>query len=183
MTRRNRIFTLNIFMGLALIVCKNTYNYYLNKKESIKANTFINNIIKKEEIVDSNDYLGVISIPSINLKQGFYPLNSSNNDVNKSVQLIPSDMPNVLNGTLVLASHSGNDRVSHFKNLDKLTLNDNIYIYYKDEKYTYNLIEIYEVEKTGKVNIHRDPNLTTLALITCSKNSDKQVVYLAKLTE
>lgn len=182
MIKRNRIFTLNIFLGLTIIIYKNGYNYYLKLQENIKTDNFINNIQKKE-IISSNDYLGVISIPTINLKQGFYPLNSPNNDVNKSIQLIQSDMPNILNGTLVLASHSGNDRVSHFKNLDKLTLNDNIYIYYNKEKYTYKLIEVYEVEKTGKVNIHRNPNLTTLALITCSKTNNKQVVYIAKLIE
>lgn len=180
-----------IILAITLLIYNNLYNYYLNKKEELKVNEFIKenqtniNVVKLEEITNEikniNNFLGVISIPKINLNQGFYNLEDINNDVNKTIELLPSDMPNVLNGTLILASHSGNSRISYFKNLDKLSIDDYIYIYYDKQKYTYILTKIYEVEKTGEVTIHKNNNTTTLVLITCSKNNNKQVVYIANL--
>ena len=44
------------------------------------------------------------------------------------------------------------------------------------------LNNIYDVNKTGEVEIKRDPNKNTLTLITCTKDSDtKQTVYITYL--
>ncbi len=130
-------------------------------------------------------YFGYLQIPKINLNQGLVPLNSKNNNVNKNIQTIyPSDMPDVENGNLILAAHSGTSRISYFKNLYKLSTNDKFYILYNSQKYTYNIVNIYTVPKNGQVEIKRDLSKTVATLITCTKNDDTtQTVYIGELIE
>ena len=42
-------------------------------------------------------------------------------------------------------------------------------------------MNIYEIEKTGKANIVRNGSKTTLTLITCKGNEDKQLVVISEL--
>ena len=65
-------------------------------------------------------------------------------------------MPNIENGNLILASHSGTSNISYFKNLYKMQEGNKIYIYYSGIKYVYVLNNIYDVNKTGEVEIKRD---------------------------
>ena len=49
----------------------------------------------------------------------------------------------------------------------------------KNIKYSYKIVDIYEVEKDGTVAIYRDYSKSVLTLITCTRNSDtKQTVYI-----
>lgn len=143
--------------------------------------------IKEEKqsnnVLNNSDYFGYIQIPKINLTQGLVNLNSPNNNVNKNIQTIyPSDYPNVENGNLILAAHSGSSSIAYFKKLYLLNKNDQVNIIYNNEKYIYNIIDIYTVPKNGKVAIYREPNKTTLTLITCTKNDETtQTVYIAEL--
>ena len=51
-------------------------------------------------------------------------------------------------------------------------------------RYTYSLVNTYEVEKDGTVAIYRDYSKKVLTLITCTKNSDtKQTVFIFELEE
>lgn len=143
-----------------------------SKKES-----FNNKKSSKKE-----SYLGVIEISKINLKQGFYSKNSSKNTVSKNVELIKeSTMPDVEKGNLILAGHCGNSRVAFFKNLPKLENGDYATIYYNGKQYIYELINRYEIPKTGKANIHRDVSKTTLTLITCKHLTKKQIIFIFEL--
>ena len=100
------------------------------------------------------------------------------------IQIIDgSDMPNVTNGCFILAAHSGNASISYFKNLDKLSVGDSISLDYANNTYNYKIVNIYEVEKTGKVKIEREYDKTTLVLITCKHNTNKQIVLVANLME
>lgn len=148
--------------------------------ENQSSNTSSNNKINNNS---NNKYVGYLEIPKINLNQGLVALKDKNNNVNKNIQTIyPSDWPNVENGNLILASHSGNSSISYFKNLYQLTEGDTVNVYYTDVKYTYKIVNIYDVPKNGKVAIYRDTETTTLTLITCTKNSDTlQTVYIAYL--
>ena len=143
------------------------------------------NIIDKKEKINTTQkepYIGILEIPLLNLKKGFYKIDDVNNNVNRNIQVIKgSDMPNVVNGTFILAGHSGSGVYSHFKNLYKLSLNDDLYIYYGENKYSYKIVDIYDVEKNGKVKIKRDGNQTYLVLITCRYNTNKQIVIIAEL--
>lgn len=136
---------------------------------------------KKVKNVRSDDYLGIIEIPKINLQKRLYDINSYQNDVNKNIEILDSsDMPNVLGGNLILAAHNGNTSVGYFRNLHKLKLGDEVNISYNDVNYTYEITKIYDVLKTGKVNIKRDKSKTTITLITCL-GSDRQLVVIGYL--
>ena len=133
--------------------------------------------------VNKKEYIGYLEIKKINLKQGLVSKNSYYNNVNRNIQIIKSSSyPDEENGNTILASHSGTSSISYFKNLYKLEVNDEAKIYYKNNTYTYKLNNIYNVPKTGTVNIKRDIYKTTLTLITCTKGSKtEQTVYIFNL--
>ena len=130
-------------------------------------------------------YIGRIEIPQINLNKGFLDINDKNNTIKKNVMVHKlSDYPDVVNGNFILIAHSGTAYISFFKNLYKLNINDLVYIYYNNYKYTYQINNIYNVLKTGNVSIKRDYDKTTLTLITCTKDDDNhQTVYISYLIE
>lgn len=92
-----------------------------------------------------------------------------------------SDMPDVNLGNLILASHSGNSNISYFKNLDKLEIGDIASVYYFKKKYDYKLVNYYEVDKIGVVQIIKNNDVNCLTLITCKKNTNKQLVFIFEL--
>lgn len=195
--KSNKLFiisVINLVIGITLFTYNSVYDYYLNMLDKNKVDNYISNSKIKVNIVsidnentinneEVNNYLGVISIPKINLEQGFYDIDNPLNNVDKNIELISnSNMPDVENGTLILAAHSGNDRVSYFNKLYKLNIDDEIEIIYNKSKYLYKLIDIYEVEKTGSITLHNINNITSLVLVTCSNfNDNLQVVYISRL--
>lgn len=129
------------------------------------------------------EYLGIIDIPKINLYKGFYSKTSNLNNVKFNLFVLKeSDYPDVTNGNLIIAGHSGNYSNSYFANLYKLELEDTIIIHYNNKDYIYKITKIYNEEKTGTVRILRDRNKTSLTLITCTKD-DKyhQTIYISEL--
>lgn len=129
------------------------------------------------------DYIGILEIPKINLKNGFLDLSSRYNNVDYNITVIKgSTFPTEQNNNLILAAHSGACKICFFNKLYKLSLNDVAYIYYKNIKNYYKIVNIYEVEKDGTVPIYRDYAKNTLTLITCTRNSNtKQTVYILEL--
>lgn len=189
-------FVLLIFLGIVLITCgfcilllnktteireeikknKSVEKYLINQKTDVN--------IEPDNSVSQYDYIGVIEIPSIDLKRGFLDKDSIYNDVNYNIEvLIDSDMPDIKNGNFILAAHSGNTMVSYFKNINNLSLNDDIYIYYNGHKYIYKVMNKYQIEKTGYANIVRNNNKNTLTLITCISNTNYQLVVICELIE
>ena len=142
---------------------------------------------KEEDTSKKNqtiNYSMVLEIPKINLKKGLYDKNSKYNSVKYNIQILKeSDMPNVVNGNLILASHRGNSSVSYFNNLYKLSNGNQVYVYYNNVKYIYEITNMYEVEKTGTITIHRDRDETVIVLITCKKNENKQLVFIGNLID
>ena len=91
-------------------------------------------------------------------------------------------MPDIEKGNLVIAGHSGTSEVSYFRYLYKLVINDYCYIYYNGKKYTYKIVNIYNEKKDGKITIHKDSDIRTITLITCTLNNDNmQTVYIGNL--
>ena len=138
----------------------------------------------EEQETNIDTYLGVLEIPKINLKNGFYDLNSKYNNVDYNITVINgSTYPTEENNNLILAAHSGDCPVCYFENLYKLSLGDIAYLSYKNQKYSYKIVDIYEVEKDGTVAIYRDYSKNVLTLITCTRNSNtKQTVYILEQT-
>lgn len=139
-----------------------------------------NKEVKQEPAIDYSKYLGVLEIPKIGLKRGFYNTDSKYNDIQYNVTLVNgSTMPDVPKGNLILMAHSGDAAISYFAYLHILKIGDKVYVTYGGKKYTYQLVNIYDVAKTGKVKIVRSYEKTTLTLITCTKNNDQaQTVYI-----
>lgn len=149
-------------------------------EETIQEEVFVE--VENKKVDETNyDYIAVLEIPRINLKRGLSQDKYYNN-VNRNVEILKgSTMPNISKGNFILAGHSGSGRVAYFRNLNKLTIGDISYIYYGGIKYTYKVNNIYDIEKTGTATITRDLNKTTLTMITCRHNTNKQIVIISEL--
>ena len=137
---------------------------------------------RTEEVTD--EYIGYLTIPKINLTKGFLDIRSGENDVDKNLLVVSgSNYPDVDKGNFIIAGHSGTGWNSFFNDLYKLNEGDTAYITYKGKKYIYTIVNIYTQPKIGKLAIYRDYSKTTLSLITCTNNdSTTQTVYIAELT-
>ena len=168
------LFTINIGLIAFLIA----FPYYQEKKENItQINKYYNNSHNKV-VIPKNDYLAILRVPKINLIRGI----TNSKDVDKNIVILePSLMPDINKGNLILAGHSGTGHNAYFKDLHTLEINDDIYIDYQNQRYHYILDNIYEIEKNGTAHIYRDKEKTTLTLITCKDNSNKQLVFIAYL--
>ena len=141
--------------------------------------------VKELEGEVTNEYIGYLSIPKINLTKGFLDKRSTENDVEKNILVVEgSTYPDTEKGNLILAGHSGTGWKAFFNDLYKLSKNDPVYIEYKNKKYTYNIVNIYKQPKVGRVAIYRNYDKTTLTLITCTNYDDStQTIYIAELTD
>ena len=190
--------SLFILLGITLISLKIYSNYYLDKQEDKAIQEFLDykpdttvkvdnstTTIKEEKETVTYNYIAVLDIPKINLKRGLFPINDKNNNVDKNVEILQnSDMPNVTNGTLALAGHSCNSRIDYFHKLYKLKENDQVYIYYQNEKYIYQVSKIERQDKDGTISFTKTKDTTELILTTCDQqNKGKQIVVVAKLVD
>ena len=166
------------------------YDYMANAFYDGTKVEFIEEEEQKEELEEvalpdevTNDYIGYLNIPKINLTKGFLDVRSTENDVEKNILVVAgSNYPDTKKGNLILAGHSGTGWKAFFNDLYKLTNGDVAYVTYKGKKYTYQIVNIYKQPKTGSIAIYRDYEKTTLTLITCTNwDSTSQTVYIAEL--
>ena len=138
---------------------------------------------QQEAPINYDQYLGVLEIPKIGLKRGFFDTNNYYNNIEYNVAVVKgSTMPDIKNGNLILMAHSGDAYISYFAYLFLLNVGDNAYITYQKKQYQFQIVNIYDVPKNGRVKIQRNYDRTTLTLITCTKNNDQsQTVYIAEL--
>lgn len=142
-----------------------------------------------EEVKEDNnnyiyeEYLGVLDISKINFYKGFYSKTSSLNNVQFNLFVLKeSDYPDVVNGNLIIAGHSGNYNNSYFNDLYKLSIDDTVTVHYQGKDYIYKITKIYNEKKTGTVRILRNRNKTSLTLITCTNGDNyHQTIYIAEL--
>ncbi len=134
-------------------------------------------------VVDYSKYLGVLEIPKIGLKRGFYNIDSRYNDIRYNVAMVRgSVLPDVDKGNLILMAHSGNAYYSYFAYLYQLNVGDMVFVTYAGQKYIYQVVNIYDVPKNGVVVIHRNIERTSLTMVTCTRGNDfSQTVYIAEL--
>ena len=138
---------------------------------------------EEEDTPVTNDYIGYLTIPKINLTKGFVDKRSSENDVEKNILVVDgSNYPDTEKGNLILAGHSGTGWKAFFNDLYKLQVGDTAQVTYKGKKYTYSIKNIYTQPKVGKIAIYRDYSKTTLTLVTCTNtDSTTQTIYIAEL--
>ena len=183
-----------IIVGLSVFINRCYYQEKKNTNEQEEIDDFLNQSINEDietnEVIEEDNnstktatnYVAVLEIPTINLRRGLYEKNDPNNNVNRNIYMLKdtvlpdeSDVSHIL-----LASHSGNSYISYFKNLHKLDENDEVYFYYNNTKYVYSIYKIYEVDKTGNVELKRTNN-SDITLITCKGNLNKQIVVIGTL--
>lgn len=190
--------SLLVLLGGCIICGKYVYNYFLDRVEDIKIEEFYNEqenidteVIEEttEKVEESKqetkiDYVAVIKIPKIGLEKGLCKKGSYCNNVSQNIQILKeSSYPDVANGNFILAGHSGNGRTAYFKNVYKLDKDDEISIIYGGFEYKYKIVNIYDVEKTGTASIVRNREKTTLTLVTCRHNTNKQIIVISELVE
>lgn len=144
--------------------------------------------VAKEEnntnyVIDYSKYLGVLEIPRIGLKRGFYDTDSKYNNIQYNVAVVGgSQLPDIDKGNLILTAHSGDAYISYFAYLWMLGVGDHAYVTYNGRKYDYQIVNIYNIKKTGVAVIRRNLDKTTLTLITCTKDDKfSQTVYILEL--
>ncbi len=170
----------NILIGSIICILLLAVNVYSRKIEEVKINNFISSSSNKNSY--NKDMIGVLEIPKINLRKSLYSKESIYNNVDINLEILSSsDFPDKENGNVIIAGHSGIGSKAYFNNLVKLDINDIAYIYYNNIKYTYKLNKVYEIDKTGNASIIRNKNISTLTLITCKINSNKQIIYIFNL--
>ena len=197
-TKRNKRKSL-IILGSFLIILSFSilflkyFNLYKNdEKEKKSLENFyikeevINKDIKEEKVEQTKssnyDYVAVLRIPKINLKKGLVSKSSKYNNIEYNVTIHElSSRPDEINGNVILMAHSGTAYISYFNNLKYLNINDHIFLDYNNKTYNYKITNIYDVEKTGSLNIKRNNNKSTITLITCRDNSNKQIVIIGEI--
>lgn len=197
--------SLLIIIGSGIIGGKVITNYLDKKQEESLINDFykeqeeyvVDVPVMEEELVQEEEreqevksntpeinYIAVLKIPKIDLEKGLASKDSYWNNVNRNIQILSeSDMPDVENGNVILASHSGNGKVSYFRKLNKLQNDDIVSIFYNGKEYKYKMVNSYEIEKNGYAHIVRNKEKSTLTLITCKHNTNKQIVVICELQE
>lgn len=157
-------------------------NYIIKSTENISEES--EKVIKENTIKKNVNYYAVLEIPKINLKKGLYEKNSYMNNVNRSVYILKESVfPNEQEiSNIYLASHSGNSKVSYFKNLYKVNINDYIYLFFNGNKYIYEVYDKYEIDKKGLLHINKTDK-SNITLITCKVGTDKQYVFNAELKQ
>ena len=173
-------------------------NPYIEEKEEDKSLTVFyqkeeEKELQKEKVIEEKvetkkavkyNYIAALKIPKINLEKGLFSKGDKYNSVNFGLEILKeSDSPDVINGNVIIAGHSGTANISYFRNLNKLNIGDEASIIYSGQTYTYKLVNVYEINKTGKAKIIRDSRKSTMTLITCKHNTDKQVVYIFERSE
>ncbi|MBE6153771.1 MAG: sortase [Firmicutes bacterium] len=191
-----------ILLGLCILTYKLSIYINDNYKESNLKREFFNNYqeltetnqsnldnttestIQNSEENKSSKYIAIIKIPKIKLEKGFFGKDSYLNNVNRNIEILDdSDMPDKAKGNVILAAHSGNSKVSFFRNLHKLEKNDSISIFYQGSEYKYKIVNIYDIPKTGTAKIKRNIDKSTLTLITCRQGTDSQIIIISELVE
>ena len=196
-----------IIIGIGILGGKLVNNYLDKKQEQDLINNFyeqqeeyvvdvpvMEEELVKEEVVEQEEkketttptinYIAVIKIPKIGLEKGLASKGSYWNNVNRNIEILSeSDMPDVENGNVILAGQSGNSGVSYFRKLNKLQNDDTVSIVYNGKEYKYKMVNSYEIEKNGYAHIVRNAEKSTLTLITCKHNTNKQIVVICELVE
>ena len=157
-------------------------NFYIEEQqEKITDNTTTKEVVEEKKETSIN-YIAVLRIPKINFKRGLVDKDSKYNNIKYNIMIHKeSDAPDKEGGNVILVAHSGTAGVSYFRNVDKLSLDDEIYLDYNSQTYSYKITNIYDIEKTGIAPIRKETTKSTITLITCRHNTNKQIVVIAEI--
>lgn len=168
-----------LFLSGVLTLLPFVSTYQIELENTIKLDKYFENV--SENPVHSTlmeSYIGVLEIPKISLKRGFYSYDSPNNTVDSNIEMISSNCSPFLDCTFLLASHSGNSSISYFKHLDQLELGDEAILSYQKKQESFVLKHILHQVKNGMISLPK-PQEFELVLTTCNKTQDDiQDIYI-----
>ena len=193
---RNKIIVILSIILIAVSIFIKINDIYSIKKEKQKDKKIVNEIINNKEVeITSNavnngeidakntksNYIAVLEIPKIGLKKGLVMATKNFKSINYAISIDQNSiMPDMI-GNFILYAHSGNSKIAYFDKLDRLKINDEVNVFYNNLWYTYNIINIYEVNKIGSIPIYNDSESKYITLTTCSqKNKGKQIIIIGK---
>lgn len=128
---------------------------------------------------DSEDYFMILDIPKIGLKKHIFSLSDSRNNIEENVTLLKESlMPD--EGTVILASHSGNSSVSFFNNLNKLEIGDEVRIFYDSKEYKY-IVDSFKIYSKSDLIFHTKIDERKLIMVTCLDDLN-YLIYFAKIS-
>ena len=157
-------------------------NFYIEEQQEEITDTTTAEEVVEEKKETSINYIAVLRIPKINFKRGLVDKDSKYNNIKYNIMIHKeSDAPDKEGGNVILVAHSGTAGVSYFRNVDKLSLDDEIYLDYNSQTYSYKITNIYDIEKTGIAPIRKETTKSTITLITCRHNTNKQIVVIAEI--
>lgn len=157
-------------------------NFYIEEKQIENTDDTTTEDVFEEKKDTPINYVAVLRIPKINLKRGLVDRNSKYNNIKYNIMIHKeSDTPDKEGGNVIFVAHSGTSGVAYFRNVDKLSLNDEIYLDYNNKTYSYKITNIYDIEKTGIAPIRKETTKSTITLITCRHNTNKQIVVIAEI--
>ena len=124
-----------------------------------------NSDVVESEFVDVNNlkYYGYLVIPKVNMKLGFYNVDNEKNNVGENVTLIDTG----INNTYLLAAHSGSGPLAYFNDLRYLSVGDKITLLIDGNIMNYEVVNIRNEIKNGKINIKNEKN--QVILTTCNQ--------------
>ncbi len=114
-------------------------------------------------------YNNEVIIESIGLKQIIVSYKYSS--INKNIILLKES--DYINDLYFLAAHSGNSKISFFKNLDLININDKVTLIINNRKIKYLVAKKYYIKKNGYMNLEKEEK-DLLYLITCDKRDKNQ---------
>lgn len=191
-----------ILIGISIIGFYLIYIKQLEKQENNNINNYINDtsivdVEMSEEIIEENqeeekqekssveiNYTAVLEIPKISLKRGVVDSTNNFSSINYAISVDKnSNYPNEY-GNFILYAHSGNSSIAYFKHLNKVDLNDSVYVYFNGIKYHYIIYDKYDIEKTGTTSVISSSNNKYITLITCNQNrKGYQTILIGKIVE
>ncbi len=177
-----KLFLLLLFFQISCYIIYNKEKVDINKiSNKIKVN-YIDKI--NEKINNNDDSIGNIKIEKLGINNRLYDLNNEKNNVDQNVTILEGSIePDKNNSIMFIAAHSGTGEIAYFKDLDKLNKNDEVILDYKGNEYKYKVVEKWETNKDGDIEVTKtDEN--QLVLTTCSpSNETKQLIVNCILKE
>lgn len=162
-------------------------NDYIEDTSIVNIEEISEEVVEEVEVKEvktfTPDYKAVLEIPKIDLKNGLVDSTRNFSSINYAISIDKnSSYPNEY-GNFILYAHSGNSRIAFFKNLNKLDISDEVFVYYEGIKYKYKIVDKYEIQKTGKAKVVKPNNQKLITMITCISRTNKQVVLIGEMTD
>ncbi len=190
-----------ILSAVAMIAFYFTYSSIIKERENKEIDVYIENtkIVEKEEEQEEVEtveetkkevkkqeinYTAILEIPSINLKRGVVDSTKNFSSINYAISVDKNSNYPDSNGNFILYAHSGNSNIAYFRNLNKVNINDKVYVYYNGIKYEYQIYDKYDIHKIGKAKVISSNENKYITLITCNQNKKNyQIVVVGKLID